>query len=90
MAYADYGSIVIRGARENNLKNVSLDIPKRRITVFTGGVGFGQVLAGFLDNRGGKPTADQRNLSGFRATIHCPITGSLTPICSKHFGGHYR
>jgi ABC-type phosphate transport system ATPase subunit len=36
MAYPDYGSITIRGARENNLKNVSLDIPKRRITVFTG------------------------------------------------------
>jgi hypothetical protein len=29
MAYPDYGSITIRGARENNLKNVSLDIPKR-------------------------------------------------------------
>jgi hypothetical protein len=32
---AMYGSIKIRGARENNLKNVSLDIPKRKITVFT-------------------------------------------------------
>ena len=42
MAYADYGSIVIRGARENNLKNVSLDIPKRRITVFTGVSGSGK------------------------------------------------
>jgi excinuclease UvrABC ATPase subunit len=35
MANTDYGSIIIRGARENNLKSVSLDIPKRRITVFT-------------------------------------------------------
>jgi excinuclease UvrABC ATPase subunit len=42
MAYADYGSIIIRGARQNNLKNVSLDIPKRRITVFTGGSGSGK------------------------------------------------
>ena len=42
MAYTDYGSIVIRGARENNLKNVSLDIPKRRITVFTGVSGSGK------------------------------------------------
>jgi excinuclease ABC A subunit len=40
--HADYGSIVIRGARENNLKNVSLDIPKRRITVFTGVSGSGK------------------------------------------------
>src|SRR3954466_11040332 len=44
MAGADtmYGSIQIRGARENNLKNVSLDIPKRRITVFTGVSGSGK------------------------------------------------
>ncbi|MDB5529964.1 MAG: excinuclease subunit UvrA [Devosia sp.] len=37
-----YGSILIRGARENNLKNVSLDIPKRAITVFTGVSGSGK------------------------------------------------
>ncbi|QDE67909.1 MULTISPECIES: ATP-binding cassette domain-containing protein [Myxococcus] len=37
-----YGSIKIRGARENNLKNVSLDIPKRKITVFTGVSGSGK------------------------------------------------
>src|SRR6204780_2465333 len=42
MAHPDYGSIIIRGARENNLKNVSLDIPKRRITVFTGVSGSGK------------------------------------------------
>jgi excinuclease UvrABC ATPase subunit len=37
-----YGSIQIRGARENNLKSVSLDIPKRKITVFTGVSGSGK------------------------------------------------
>jgi len=42
MANTDYGSIIIRGARENNLKSVSLDIPKRRITVFTGVSGSGK------------------------------------------------
>ena len=42
MADPDYGSIRIRGARENNLKNVSLDIPKRKITVFTGVSGSGK------------------------------------------------
>ena len=42
MANTDYGSIRIRGARENNLKNVSVDIPKRRITVFTGVSGSGK------------------------------------------------
>ena len=42
MAHPDYGAILIRGARENNLKSVSLDIPKRRITVFTGVSGSGK------------------------------------------------
>jgi excinuclease UvrABC ATPase subunit len=39
---AMYGSIKIRGARENNLKNISLEIPKRKITVFTGVSGSGK------------------------------------------------
>src|SRR5438128_2487952 len=34
--------IEVRGARENNLKNVSLRIPKRRITIFTGVSGSGK------------------------------------------------
>ncbi len=42
MASPDYGAIRIRGARENNLRNVSLDIPKRRLTVFTGVSGSGK------------------------------------------------
>ncbi|TDK28009.1 excinuclease ABC subunit UvrA [Arthrobacter crusticola] len=34
--------IRVRGARENNLKNLSIDIPKRRLTVFTGISGSGK------------------------------------------------
>ncbi|WP_067929601.1 ATP-binding cassette domain-containing protein [Alicyclobacillus shizuokensis] len=34
--------IEIRGARENNLKNLSLRIPKRKITIFTGVSGSGK------------------------------------------------
>lgn len=34
--------IEIRGARENNLKNISLKIPKRQITIFTGVSGSGK------------------------------------------------
>jgi excinuclease ABC A subunit len=37
-----FGSIEVRGARENNLRDVSLDIPKRRLTVFTGVSGSGK------------------------------------------------
>jgi excinuclease ABC A subunit len=34
--------IVLKGLRENNLKNVSLNIPKRKITIFTGVSGSGK------------------------------------------------
>ena len=34
--------IQVRGARENNLADISLDIPKRRLTVFTGVSGSGK------------------------------------------------
>lgn len=40
---ADSHDIIrVVGANENNLKNVSLDIPKRRLTVFTGVSGSGK------------------------------------------------
>src|SRR4029077_3330634 len=37
-----WGAIEVRGARENNLRDVTLDIPKRRLTVFTGVSGSGK------------------------------------------------
>ena len=38
----EHDRIRIRGARVNNLKDVSVDIPKRRLTVFTGLSGSGK------------------------------------------------
>jgi excinuclease UvrABC ATPase subunit len=38
----DHALIRVEGARENNLKNVSVDLPKRRLTVFTGVSGSGK------------------------------------------------
>ena len=37
-----FDTIRIRGARENNLRNISLDIPKYKITIFTGVSGSGK------------------------------------------------
>src|SRR6187399_2581698 len=41
--HADSHDLIrVRGARENNLKDVSVEIPKRRLTVFTGVSGSGK------------------------------------------------
>lgn len=37
-----FGSIRVQGARENNLKDISVEIPKRKLTVFTGVSGSGK------------------------------------------------
>ena len=37
-----FGHIEVRGARENNLKDVTLRIPKRKLTIFTGVSGSGK------------------------------------------------
>jgi len=38
--------IVVKGAREHNLKNVDVEIPRDKLVVITGTVRLGQVLAG--------------------------------------------
>ena len=37
-----HGLIRVQGARVNNLKDVSVELPKRRLTVFTGVSGSGK------------------------------------------------
>lgn len=38
----DVKDIIIKGLKQNNLKNVSLNIPKNKIVVFTGVSGSGK------------------------------------------------
>ncbi|MEY4339079.1 MAG: hypothetical protein RLZ14_929, partial [Actinomycetota bacterium] len=42
MAPAPEAKIVVRGAREHNLKNVNIEIPRDRLVVFTGLSGSGK------------------------------------------------
>jgi len=44
---ADGGTIVVRGAREHNLKNVGVDLPRDRLIVFTGLSGSGKSSLAF-------------------------------------------
>ena len=39
--------IIIKGARENNLKNIDLEIPKNKLVVFTGLSGSGKSSLAF-------------------------------------------
>ena len=43
----DHDKITIRGAREHNLKNISLDIPKNQLIVITGLSGSGKSSLAF-------------------------------------------
>src|SRR5215207_8603910 len=58
--------IRVHGARENNLKDVSVEIPKRRLTVFTGVSGSGKSSLVFSTIA----AADQRDLQRLRAGLH--------------------
>ena len=42
-----YDKIIVKGARENNLKNVSFEFPKYKLTVFTGVSGSGKSSMAF-------------------------------------------
>ena len=42
-----YDKIIVKGARENNLKNVSFDFPKNKLVVFTGVSGSGKSSMAF-------------------------------------------
>ena len=39
--------LIIRGARENNLKNINIDIPKNKLVIMTGLSGSGKTSLAF-------------------------------------------
>jgi excinuclease UvrABC ATPase subunit len=62
----DLDHIEVRGARENNLRDVSVDIPKRAITGFTGVSGSGKsslVFGTIAPSRSGSSTRPTRRSS---------------------------
>jgi hypothetical protein len=70
--------IRVHGAREKNLKDVCVEIPKRRLTVFTGVSGSGKELADVRHDRRGVAAADHRDLQRLHAGLHVDAGAART------------
>jgi hypothetical protein len=75
--------IEIRGARENNVRDVSLRIPKRKITIFTGVSGVRQVVGCVRHDRGGNAASALRQLQPVHPELPAPTTHSRIPKPSR-------
>jgi len=79
---APKGSIEIRGANDNNLQNVDVDIPLGVLTVVTGVAGSGKssLIHGSVSTREGVVAIDQSAIRGSRRSNPATYTGMLEPI----------
>ncbi|GAA4659086.1 excinuclease ABC subunit UvrA [Arthrobacter cryoconiti] len=76
------GSLPVRGANANNLKNVDVDIPLGVLTVITGVAGSGKssLINGSVSPLDGVITVDQGAIKGSRRSNPATYTGMLEPI----------
>lgn len=76
------GAIEVRGADENNLDHVDVDIPTGVLTVITGVAGSGKssLIHGSVSVREGVVTIDQGAIKGSRRSNPATYTGMLEPI----------
>ncbi|MGG5172518.1 ATP-binding cassette domain-containing protein [Pseudarthrobacter sp. J1738] len=72
----------VRGAKEHNLKDVSVDIPLGVLTVVTGVAGSGKssLIHGSVAGRDGVVVIDQTAIKGSRRSNPATYTGLLEPI----------
>jgi len=76
------GALEIRGANQNNLRDVDIDVPTGILTVVTGVAGSGKssLIHGNLAKRDGVVVVDQTAIKGSRRSNPATYTGLLEPI----------
>ncbi|MBG0739551.1 excinuclease ABC subunit UvrA [Paeniglutamicibacter antarcticus] len=76
------GTLKVRGANANNLKDVDVDIPLGVLTVITGVAGSGKssLIRGSVAGRDGVVSIDQGAIRGSRRSNPATYTGLLDPI----------
>ncbi|WP_454085730.1 ATP-binding cassette domain-containing protein [Georgenia sp. Marseille-Q6866] len=76
------GALEIRGARQNNLTGVDVDVPTGVLTVVTGVAGSGKssLIHGNLGGREGVIVVDQGQIKGSRRSNPATYTGLLEPV----------